>query len=65
VSARDEGGAGARGALANVGLRRLLLAFAALTLAEWAFVTALSIHAYRVGGTLAVGFVDFRFALGR
>jgi CRP-like cAMP-binding protein len=63
VSARDEGGTGA-GALANVGLRRLLLAFAALTLAEWAFVTALSIEAYRVGGTLAVGFVGFRFALG-
>jgi CRP-like cAMP-binding protein len=64
VSARDEGAAGAGGALVNVGLRRLLFAFAALTLAEWAFVTALSIHAYRVGGTLAVGFVGFRFALG-
>jgi len=64
VSARDEGGAGARGALGNPGLRRLLLAFAALTLAEWTFVTALSIHAYHVGGTLAVGFVGFRFAAG-
>jgi hypothetical protein len=64
VSARDEGAAGAGGALANVGLRRLLFAFAALTLAEWAFVTALSIHASaaligrpRLGAPCALAFV--------
>jgi CRP-like cAMP-binding protein len=64
VRARGEGRTGVRATLANVALRRLLLAFAAVNLAEWAFITALSIHAYRVGGTLAVGFVGFRLALG-
>lgn len=53
-----------RQALGNRPLRRLLEAFAAVNLAEWAFVTALGIYAYRVGGALAVGFVGFRFFPG-
>jgi hypothetical protein len=51
-------------AIANPALRRLLTGFAALNLSEWSFVTALSIDAYRVAGTLAVGFVGFRFVPG-
>ena len=42
----------------------MLAAFSAVNLAEWGFVTALSIYAYRVGGALAVGFVGFRFLPG-
>jgi CRP-like cAMP-binding protein len=42
----------------------MLAAFSAVNLAEWAFVTALSIYAYHVGGALAVGFVGFRFLPG-
>src|SRR6202042_567586 len=53
-----------RRALGNRALRRLLSAFSAVNLAEWGFVTALSIYAYRVGGALAVGFVGFRFLPG-
>ncbi len=53
-----------RRAVGNRALQRLLGAFSALNLAEWAFVTALSIYAYRVGGALAVGFVGFRFLPG-
>jgi CRP-like cAMP-binding protein len=48
----------------NRALFGLLSAFAALNLAEWSFVTALSIYAYRVDGALAVGFVGFRFVPG-
>jgi CRP-like cAMP-binding protein len=36
-------------------------AFGLLTVAEWASATALSVHAYVIGGTLAVGFLGFRF----
>lgn len=42
----------------------MLAAFLVVNLSEWAFVTALSIYAYRIGGTLAVGFVGFRFLPG-
>ena len=42
-----------RQAVGNRSLLRLLGAFSAVNLAEWAFVTALSIYAYRVGGALA------------
>ncbi len=55
---------GFREALGNPDLRRLLASFAALSFSEWAFVTALSIDAFRVAGTLAVGFVGFRFVPG-
>jgi CRP-like cAMP-binding protein len=53
-----------RQAVGNRSLLRLLGAFCGVNLAEWAFVTALSIYAYRVGGALAVGFVGFRFLPG-
>jgi CRP-like cAMP-binding protein len=36
-------------------------AFGLLTVAEWASATALSVHAYVISGTLAVGFLGFRF----
>jgi CRP-like cAMP-binding protein len=45
-------------------MRRLLAAFAVLSVAEWGFVTAVGIQAYRVGGALAVGLVGFRFFFG-
>jgi CRP-like cAMP-binding protein len=50
--------------LRNVPLMRLLGGFAALNVAEWAFVTALSIFAYREGGTLAVGLIGLRLVGG-
>jgi CRP-like cAMP-binding protein len=47
-------------AAGNSELRRVLAAFAALNFAEWGVVTAVAVHAYRVSGLLAVGFVGFR-----
>ena len=52
------------GRLRNADLRLLLLGFAALTLSEWSYVTALSIRAFRVGGTLAVGLIGLRLLAG-
>lgn len=60
----EAGAVGFRAAFRNPALARLLSAFAAVNLAEWSFVTALSIYAFRRGGTLAVGFVGFRFVPG-
>ena len=48
---------------ANPRLMRVVGAFTCVTLAEWAYVTALSIHAYRSSGALAVGFVGARLFL--
>ena len=57
-------GAGVREVVGNTRMRRLLAAFGVLSVAEWGFVTALGIHAYRVGGAMAVGLVGFRFFFG-
>ena len=49
---------------ANRPLTQLVVAFAFVSTAEWAYVTALSVHALRRDGTLAVGFVGLRFFVG-
>jgi CRP-like cAMP-binding protein len=46
--------------LANRALTRLVAAFSAITMAEWGYVTAMAIHAYRLNGTVAVGLVGIR-----
>lgn len=67
VVADDESRRGAwrRSALfvvgANMELRRLLEAFAAVNFAEWALVTSVAVHLYHVSGFLAVGVVGFRY----
>lgn len=60
----DEADSGLRQAVRNGGLARLLVAFWTVSFSELAFVTALSIYAFRVGGALAVGFVGFRLLPG-
>lgn len=49
---------------ANRPLTQLVAAFAFVSTAEWAYVTALSVHALRRDGTIAVGFVGLRFFVG-
>ena len=59
---RGEGGARAtRAVLRLPAMRSVLAGFAAVTLGEWVLGTTVAIHAYIVGGALAVGFVGFRF----
>ena len=48
----------------NQPLTQLVVAFALVSTAEWAYVTALSVHALRQEGTIAVGFVGLRFFVG-
>ena len=48
----------------NRGLLRLLVGFGLLNLSEWGFITALSVHAFRVGGTLDVGLIGIRLLAG-
>ncbi len=48
--------------LAIPAVRRVVLAFAALTQAEWVLGTVVAVDAYEDGGALAVGLVGFRFA---
>jgi CRP-like cAMP-binding protein/predicted MFS family arabinose efflux permease len=50
-----------REAFAIPAVRRLVLAFHAVTLGEWVLGTAVAISAYKDGGALAVGLVGFRF----
>lgn len=50
--------------LRNVSLLRLLGGFGLLNVSEWGFIAALSVHAYRVGGTLDVGLLGVRFVAG-
>jgi CRP-like cAMP-binding protein len=50
--------------LRNVSLLRLLGGFGLLNVAEWGFIAALSVHAYRAGGTLDVGLLGVRFMAG-
>ena len=51
-----------RATLRNVTVRRLVVAFGSITLAEWVLGTTVAVHAYAVGGALAVGLIGFRFA---
>ncbi len=44
----------------NRSLTWLVVAFAGLTIAEWGYVTALAVDAFRMHGTIAVGLVGFR-----
>lgn len=48
----------------NISLLRLLGGFGLLNVAEWGFIAALSVHAYRAGGTLDVGLLGVRFVAG-
>lgn len=48
----------------NASLARLLAGFGLLNVGEWGFVAALSVYAYRTGGTLAVGLIGLRFLAG-
>ncbi len=48
----------------NHSLDRLLVSFGLLNVAEWGFVTALSIYAFRAGGTLYVGLLGVRLLAG-
>jgi CRP-like cAMP-binding protein len=53
-----------RPTLRNPALVRLLIGFGLFNLAEWGFITALSVHAFRVGGTLDVGLIGIRLLAG-
>ncbi len=53
-----------RPTLRNASLARLLAGFGLLNVAEWGFIAALSVYAYRTGGTLAVGLIGVRFLAG-
>jgi len=44
----------------NRSLSWLVLAFAAVSVAEWSYVTALAVEAFRADGAVAVGLVGFR-----
>jgi CRP-like cAMP-binding protein len=46
--------------LANQSLAWLVAAFAFVTIAEWGYVTALAVDAFRVDGAIAVGIVGLR-----
>src|SRR5579862_4473469 len=58
----ERAAAASRTALRHRPIRSVVAGFAALTLGEWVLGTTVAIHAYTVGGALAVGFVGFRFA---
>jgi len=50
-----------RTALRNRVVKRIVGAFAAVTIGEWVLGTTVAVHAYGVGGALLVGLVGFRF----
>ena len=52
-----ESAAAFRGVFANPSLRRLQLAWAAVIVGHWAYLVAVSVFAYNVGGAGAVGLV--------
>ncbi len=62
-AAADRGGSIAA-AFRRPAMARLVGAFGLVTVGEWATVTSLSIYVFGIGGTLAVGFVGFRFVPG-
>jgi CRP-like cAMP-binding protein len=45
----------------NPAVKRVVGAFAALTVGEWVLGTTVAVHAYAVGGAVLVGLVGFRF----
>jgi CRP-like cAMP-binding protein len=51
-------------ARSNPALRRVGASWFLTNLAEWAYVTALSIHGYRTAGAIAVGLIGARFVPG-
>lgn len=53
-----------RAVLANAPLARVVLAFSAVTVAEWGYVTSLAVDALRRDGTFAVGLVGLRLFVG-
>jgi CRP-like cAMP-binding protein len=50
--------------LRNRSLLRLLAGFGVVNVAEWGFMTALSVHAFDHGGALAVGLIGLRLMAG-
>ena len=54
---------GARGAWANHALRRVLGAYAASSVVEWAIWTVVLVHTYEHGGATAAGSVAIALAL--
>ena len=50
-----------REALRERAIRRVVAAFAAVTIGEWLLGTAVAIRAFDLGGAVAVGLVGFRF----
>jgi CRP-like cAMP-binding protein len=50
-----------RAALQNRRVLGVVAGFGAVTLGEWVLGTSVAVHAYQVGGALAVGLVGFRF----
>ncbi len=62
MRSRDSVDAGlSQTALRNPLVKRLVGAFATLTVGEWVLGTTVAVHAYAVGGALLVGLVGFRF----
>ena len=53
-----------RSTLRNRSLLRILSGFGLLNVSEWGFVAALSVYAFRTGGTLYVGLIGLRFLAG-
>jgi CRP-like cAMP-binding protein len=51
----------AQAAMRNPAVKRVVGAFAAVTVGEWVLGTTVAVHAYAVGGALLVGLVGFRF----
>jgi len=64
VTRSESARAGVLLAFRQPAMARLLSAFGLVTVGEWATVTSLSIYVFGIGGTLAVGFVGFRFVPG-
>jgi len=54
-----------RSTLRNRSLLRVLSGFCLFSVSEWGFVAALSVYAFRTGGTLYVGLIGLRFWPGR
>jgi CRP-like cAMP-binding protein len=62
MRSRDSVDAGlTRTALRNAAVKRIVGAFAAVTIGEWVLGTTVAVHAYAVGGALLVGLVGLRF----
>src|SRR5271170_3801166 len=61
LSRGERGARSTRAVLGHRAIRSVLAGFGAVTLGEWVLGSTVAIHAYTVGGALAVGFVGFRF----